>query len=90
MEEQFTKQENMLSELKTHLRFMIRDEAALRLSTFPFDEINMDVPAEADAPVEGNDQNSNQEEPPSWDPCWDPEMRSKLKEHQQKAKTIAR
>ena len=50
----------------------------------------MDVPAETDAPVEGNDQNSNQEEPPSWDPCWDPEMRSKLKEHQQKAKTIAR
>jgi len=89
MEEQFTKQENMLSELKTHLRFMIRDEAALRLATFP-DEINMDVPAETDAPVEGNDQNSNQEEPPSWDPCWDPEMRSKLKEHQQKAKTIAR
>lgn len=80
----------MLSELKTHLRFMIRDEAALRLSTFPGHEINMDVPAETDAPVEGNDQNSNQEEPPSWDPCWDPEMRSKLKEHQQKAKTIAR
>ncbi len=88
MEEQFAKQEKMLSELKTHLRFMIRDEAVLRLSTFP-DEINMDFP-ETDAPVEGNDQNSNQEEPPSWDPCWDPEMRSKLKEHQQKAKTIAR
>ena len=90
MEEQFAQQGRILQELRTQLRFMVRDEAASRLSAFPEVEAvsgNLDAPlgVSKDPEETPQDVGHNEEEPPAWDPCWDPEMREKLKEHQRQA-----
>ena len=94
MEEQFGQQGKLLQELRTQLRFIVRDEAAERRSAFP-ETVETVADEDAKAAVSGfclGDEKDlgNEEEPPSWDPCWDPEMRKKLKEHQSNAKRTAR
>ena len=94
MEEQFAQQGKILQELRTQLRFMVRDEAASRLSAFPemvevagdLDDLApLGVSKDSDETRPEQDVGHNEEEPPAWDPCWDPEMREKLKEHQRQA-----
>lgn len=99
MEEQFAQQGKILQELRTQLRFMVRDEAASRLSAFPemvevggdLDDLApLGVSKDSDETCPEQDVGHNEEEPPAWDPCWDPEMREKLKEHQRQAARTAR
>lgn len=76
MQEQFEKQQRLLSDMQSQLRFVVREEASHRLESFHVEQVVEEKP-----PV-GDDM--------ATDFCWDPAMREKLNEHKRHALDIAR
>ena len=74
MEEQFEKQQRLLSELQSQLRFVVREEASHRLESFQVEQVEEKQVVDDTAT----------------DFCWDPAMREKLKEHKRHALDMAR